>query len=45
MKAEIFKYSKTENLLDDAKSIIDCAKEYAVKSVNWALVQRNWLLG
>lgn len=45
MKAEILKYSKTENLLDDAKSIIDCAKEYAVKSVNWALVQRNWLLG
>ena len=45
METEILKYSKTENILVDAKHIIDSAKEYAVKSVNWTLVQRNWLLG
>lgn len=27
------------------KNIIDSAKSYAIKSVNWTLVQRNWLLG
>ena len=42
---ELIQYTKTDNILTDAKNIIDFAKSYAIKSVNWTLVQRNWLLG
>ena len=42
---ELIQYTKTDNILTDAKNIIDFAKSYAIKSVNWSLVQRNWLLG
>ena len=42
---ELIQYTKTDNILTDAKEIIDSAKSYAIKSVNWTLVQRNWLLG
>ena len=38
-------YIKSENLLQDAKIIIDTAQDYAYKAVNFALVKRNWLLG
>lgn len=40
----IIKYQNTENVLEDVCTIIDSAKEYAYKSVNIALVERNWLL-
>lgn len=42
---ELIQYTKTDNILTDAKNIIDSAKSYVIKSVNWTLVQRNWLLG
>ncbi|MCF0207019.1 MAG: DUF1016 domain-containing protein, partial [Bacteroidales bacterium] len=42
---QLIKYTKTDSILADAKNIIDSAKSYAIKSVNWTLVQRNWLLG
>lgn len=38
-------YSKSENLLADARAIIDAAQRSAHRSVNAALVYRNWLLG
>lgn len=41
----IIKYSKTDNVLNDVCSIIESAKDYAFKSVNLALVERNWLIG
>ena len=41
----IVKYHKTKNILKDSCIIIESAKEYAYKSINIALIQRNWLLG
>ena len=41
----IIKYQNTDNVLDDVCSIINSAKDYAYKSVNIALVERNWLIG
>lgn len=38
-------YIKSDNLLQDAKVIIDTARNYAYKAVNMALIKRNWLLG
>lgn len=38
-------YRNSGNLLDDAKFIIETARAVAYRSVNVALVQRNWLLG
>ena len=38
-------YSKSGSLLADACSIIDAARKSAFRSVNAALVYRNWLLG
>jgi len=38
-------YVKTTNLLSDAQQIIEAAKEYAYRSVNIAMLQRNWYLG
>ena len=39
------KYHKTDNVFEDVCSIIESAKDYAYKSVNIALVERNWLIG
>lgn len=41
----IIKYQNTDNVLEDLRSIIDSAKDYAYQSVNTALVGRNWLIG
>ena len=38
-------YRNSGKLLDDAKFIIEMARAVAYRSVNVALVQRNWLLG
>lgn len=38
-------YVNNGTLTSDAKAIIDAAKSAAYRSVNVALVQRNWLLG
>ena len=38
-------YRNSGKLLDDAKLIIETARAVAYRSVNVALVQRNWLLG
>ena len=38
-------YSKSADLLTDARTIIDAAQKSAYRSVNAALVYRNWLLG
>ena len=39
------RYSTGGTLAADAKSIIDAARSAAYRSVNVALVRRNWLLG
>lgn len=39
------KYQNTNNVLEDICSIIESARDYAYKSVNIALVERNWLIG
>lgn len=44
MKSELI-YFKTEDLLADARQIIEATKEYAFRSVNIAMLQRNWYLG
>ncbi len=41
----IIKYQNTDNVLEDVCSIIELARDYAYKSVNIALVERNWLIG
>ncbi len=41
----VIPYSGGGDLLDDACSIIDGARQYAYSAVNVALIQRNWLLG
>ena len=38
-------YVKTADLLADAQQIIEATKEYAYRSVNIAMLQRNWYLG
>ncbi len=38
-------YTPTNNLLNDAKQIIEISKQSAYRAVNLALVHRNWLLG
>lgn len=38
-------YRSSNNLLSDARYIIDKTKEYASRSINVALLQRNWHLG
>lgn len=42
---EIIKCTQTSNLLDDARQIIETTKDYAFRSINLAMLQRNWLLG
>lgn len=41
----IIKYQNTDNVLENVCSIIESARDYAYKSVNIALVERNWLIG
>ena len=41
----ILHYSKSIDLLSDAKQIIDEARTVAYSAINLTLVQRNWLLG
>lgn len=41
----IIKYQNTDNVLEDVCSIIESARDYAYKSVNIALVERNWFIG
>lgn len=38
-------YTPTNDLLNDAKKIIEVSQKAAYRAVNLALVQRNWLLG
>ena len=38
-------YINSQNLLADASTIIETAKNIACRSINVVLVQRNWLLG
>ncbi len=38
-------YVKTADLFADAQQIIETTKEYAYRSVNIAMLQRNWYLG
>ena len=39
------KYEKTSDLAGDIEQIINSAQQFAQKSVNIALVRRNWLMG
>ena len=41
----VIKYQKTDNVLEDVRSIIESARDYAYNLVNIALVERNWLIG
>ena len=41
----LVQYSKTEDILQDMRGIIEAARDSAYQAVNVALVQRNWLLG
>lgn len=34
-------YKKSDNLLEDAKLIIESAKEFAFSAINYAITQRN----
>ena len=38
-------FTKTEDILNDMRGIIDSARLSAYQAVNAALVQRNWLIG
>lgn len=38
-------YVHSSNLLADSKGIVESAQKFAYRSINIALVQRNWLLG
>ncbi len=42
---KILEYKESENILDDAKVIIDSARKSAYYSANVFLVYRNWYLG
>ena len=41
----LIEYRKTSDLAADSRAIIDQAQSFAQRAVNFALVQRNWLLG
>ena len=41
----IANFVKTDDILKDARKIIESSRETAYRAVNIALVQRNWLLG
>ena len=38
-------YVKSDNLLQDVQRIIETAQNFAYRTVNLAMLQRNWLLG
>ena len=38
-------YRKSNDILEDAKVIIESAQNFAYKAVNIAIIQRNWFLG
>ena len=38
-------FTKTEDIMNDMRGIIDSAQKAAFQAVNIALVQRNWLIG
>jgi predicted nuclease of restriction endonuclease-like (RecB) superfamily len=38
-------YFKSDNLLHDARQIIENSQQFAYRAVNVAMIQRNWLLG
>lgn len=42
---ELALYKNSGNLLGDVQGIIDSARQEAFRSINIAMVQRNWLLG
>lgn len=39
------KYEKTDDILCDMRNIIETSQQQAFQAVNFALVQRNWLIG
>lgn len=41
----LIKYVKTDDILCDMRGIIDASQQQAYQAVNYALVQRNWLIG
>ena len=41
----VIKYKNTNDVVGDVCSIIESARDYAYKSVNIALLERNWLIG
>jgi len=45
MKKNDIMYIKSDNLLKDARTIIETSQNSAYRAVNIAMVQRNWLLG
>ena len=45
MKSTDIMYIKSDNLLQDAQTIIETSQNFAYRAVNIAMVQRNWLLG
>lgn len=38
-------YKETSNIINDICNIIDKSKDYAYKTINISLLQRNWLIG
>ena len=42
--SKIIKYKNTSNILDDICSIINSARDFTYRSVNRALVERNWFI-
>lgn len=45
INANGIEYRQSNNILEDAKRIIEASQKTAYQAVNIALVQRNWLLG
>ena len=41
----LIKYIKTDDILCDMRGIIETSQQQAYQAVNFALVQRNWLIG
>ena len=41
----MIKYTKTDDILDDMRKIIETSKQKALQTVDLTLVQRNWLIG
>ena len=42
---DLITYVKTDDILCDMRGIIEASRQQAYQAVNFALVQRNWLLG